>query len=221
MQFSGEGPLQRLVPTARRWIFLAALAAIFSGASRQPAVADNASVLVQMLHVNPVQSPEGPIETVQGCLNNPVCNNLLQIAASYAGVPPQAVRFAGYAAAPFRHAGEESRFSYSAPPGFTLCRVDIRTKSVVPASGDRSTHFSISANRGGISIYTWTPRGKWGAGRSWYDGYVTLLSVPTQLVGRMRLCGLNLGPVSWACRGTAGAKGLPGCGRMQLGDIVW
>lgn len=94
--------------------------------------AGNSSVQVQILHVNTVKWPEGPLETVQGCLNNSMCNNLLQVAASYAGVPPQALRFAGYAAALFKHSGEESRFSYSAPPGFTLCRVDIRTTSIVP-----------------------------------------------------------------------------------------
>lgn len=178
-------------------------------------------IQVKILHVNPVRSPQGPIETVAACLDNTVCGGLLRAAAGSVGVPPQAMRFAGLVGAIINRlpGSEESRYSFTISPGYTLCRVDIRTQSIVPASGERSTHFSISAHARGISIYTWTPERRWGQGRSWYDGYVTLLSVP--MVPRMRFCGLNLGKVSWACRGVSGAKGLPGCHRMWLGDLKW
>jgi hypothetical protein len=180
-------------------------------------------VQVQILHINPVKSPQGPIETIAACLDNWICGQLVRAAASYAGVPPQAMRFAGFVSAIVNKlpGSEESRYSHRVSPGYTLCRVDIKTTSIVPASGERSSHFSITAHASGISIYIWTPERRWLQGRSWYDGYVTLVSVPTHMVPRMRFCGLSLGKVNWACRGTSGAKGLPGCHQMWLGDISW
>jgi hypothetical protein len=86
---------------------------------------------------------------------------------------------------------------------------------VVPASGNRASLFSITARSSSIAIYTWTPIKGFGQGRSWYDGYVSVVFAP---VGdSVASCSVTENPRNYSCRGAHGVnKGLQACGRASL-----
>jgi hypothetical protein len=105
--------------------------------------------------------------------------------------------------------------------GYKVCHVQVRTVSVVPASGDRASLFSLTATSNGVSIYTWTPRQKTGQGRSWYDGYVAITFVKASLYPQYLTAGKctipATGKKAYACRGAKGVnKGLKACGSAAL-----
>jgi hypothetical protein len=117
--------------------------------------------------------------------------------------------------------GEETRYAIPALGGRKVCRVQVRTTSVVPATGDRASLFSLSAIRSGVAIYTWTPRQGIGAGRTWWDGMVFVAHVKDALAdeyARSGRCSVPEAPsAAYQCRGSSGVNhGLAACGAKDL-----
>jgi hypothetical protein len=191
--------------------FLTALVLI--GASQTIA---QSTAIVQVFHINPKREARTPWNEMSNCLKDTVCSQLVSIAASQIGVPPNAVRLASVAAqvsAPPR--SEETRYSIAPPSGYFVCRAYVRTQSVVPATGDRASVFSLTANRSGIAIYTWTPRRGIGKGRSWYDGFVTVVFEASG--SSSANCSVTEQGQNYGCRGARGVnKGQPACSSAQL-----
>lgn len=179
---------------------------------------------VAVFHVNPVQQPHDFLSTARQCMNNAACNAALQYAATSVGLPPDVLKYAGYinAIASNNHGDESHYFRLIPPQGHSICGVTISTTSIVPFSGERSARFSITPSSKEVNIGIWLPVRKLGQGRSWYDGNISVLSIPDSQISRVRSCGIaqSSNVQEWVCRGGNGAKGRPGCGsNKQLGSF--
>jgi hypothetical protein len=172
--------------------------------------------LLGVYHINPVRHPKTIGDVVSECLNHSVCNAVFSSAASSAGLPPDALRMARAAAfvkLNFNSDSEDTNYRITPPPGYRVCSVHINTQSVVPASGDRASLFSLVAKPHEVAIYTWTPIRGFGRGKAFYDGFV---SVTFAAVHAPVLCSIN-GDRRYACRGATGVnKGLPACSAANL-----
>ena len=174
---------------------------------------------VGIYHVNPVRKPKTVLDAVQDCLNDSVCSQLASMAAAQIGISPTAIKVAKAAAfvsdAAQHPESEETHYSITPPPGYRVCRVNIRTHSVNPPEGDRASVFSITAESSGIAIYTWTPKQRAGGGRSWYDGHLTVTFVPGATPAEV--CSVTGSKYNYGCRGGKGTnKGLPACSTVDL-----
>jgi len=174
---------------------------------------------VGVYHIDVVREPKGVADTVADCLRDNVCSTVLSVAASQVGIPPNAMRFARTAVvvsdALQNPTSEETHSSIKPPPGLRVCRVNIRTLSVVPAAGDRASVFSLTATSPEIAIYTWTPIQSLGQGRAWYDGYVTVTFVPVNTPAER--CSVTDTRYNYGCRGGQGVnQGLPACSTVDM-----
>lgn len=188
-----------------------------------PAPRPGVQPVVTIFHLNPVQQPHDALSVIQQCFNDRICNAALGAAASSLGIPPNYVRFAGFISGIANQApGDESSYFYLGPPdGHTICQVDIRTTSIVPFSGDRSARYEITVEPKNVKVGVWLPKQGAGKGRSWYDGTLSVVSVPDNALHSVRSCGVKSAPspVRWVCRGGQGAHGNPPCGSMRLGNF--
>jgi hypothetical protein len=188
--------------------------------SNHPARGD---VVVTTHHINPVRDARTPWDEANNCLRDSTCSAAIKAIAAELGVPTEVIGLVGAGVAfTAKQEGEETRYSIPATIGRKVCRVLIRTTSVVPASGDRASLFSLSAIQSGVSIYTWTPRQGIGQGRSWYDGVVFIAHINAELADQYMKSGKCTVPQSgtaaaYQCRGASGVNhGLPGCGSKEL-----
>ncbi len=151
-----------------------------------------------------------------------LCASAVKAIAVEVGLPPETIDVAIAGAFTATQQGEETRYRISPVTGYRICHVKVRTTSVVPATGDRASLFSISATRTGVGIYTWTPRRGIGSGRSWYDGYVFVTHVRADLADQYAKSGNcsvpeNSPPVAYQCRGASGVNnGLASRGSKDL-----
>jgi hypothetical protein len=103
----------------------------------------------RVFHINPVRDAKSPFDTIQDCLNNNVCSTLLSAAAAYVGVPPNALSMLKAGAyvynAVSQPGSEETKYHIQPPPDYKICRVDVRTLSVLPNTGDRASLLSLTA----------------------------------------------------------------------------
>jgi hypothetical protein len=132
---------------------------------------------VSVYRVNSVRNAITLGEKFKECLKDKACNGALKAAVTYFGGDASAVDLAAKSPEQ-RKEREESKYNFLPPIGYSLCKAQIRTISVVPADGPRGSFAGFRVWKAGISVYTWTPRLPLGRGRSWYDGTLTLLSVP-------------------------------------------
>lgn len=174
-------------------------------------------------HINPVRDARTPWDEVQNCLRDTACAAAVNALAAQVGIPPNAIRLVNAGAAfTAKQDGEETRYSMPALPGRKICRVQIRTTSVVPATGDRASLFSLSATPAAVGIYTWTPRQGIGAGRSWYDGMIYVGHVKAELADEYTKAGKctvppSGKPAAYECRGASGVNhGLAACSSKDL-----
>src|SRR5690606_11684978 len=183
--------------------------ALMGGAATLPAASKE---VVQIYHINPKRNARTPLDEMANCLRDRVCYEVTSAAAAHFGVPPNALRVAKAAAILARAKGEETRYQITPPPGYKVCRVNIRTKSVVPANGDRASLFSLAAKPTGVHVYTWTPRRGLFKGRSWYDGYVTVYYSHVS-----RNCSVDKKGKRYLCRGNGRNRhGHQECGTADL-----
>ena len=180
-------------------------------------------VVITTHHINPVRDARTPWDEAQNCLRDTACAAAVNGIAAQVGVPANAIRLVNAGAAfTAKQEGEETRYSIPALSGRKVCRVQVRTTSVVPATGDRASLFSISASPATVGIYTWTPRQGIGAGRSWYDGVVYVAHVKAELAddySKSGKCSVpQTGqPAAYQCRGASGVNhGLAACGSKDL-----
>lgn len=202
------------------------LASILSWASLYAGTASaqqSDDIVVTAHHINPVRDARTPWDEIQNCYRDRICTIALNGIAAQFGIPPNAMRLVnGAAIMSARPQGEETRYSISALSGRKICQVQVRTTSVVPATGDRASLFSITATQPSVAIYTWTPRQGIGQGRSWYDGVVFVVQVRAELSDQYAASGKCTVPQSgtsanYQCRGSSGVNhGLAACGSKNL-----
>ena len=179
-------------------------------------------VVVSSHHIDVVRDAKNPGDVVKQCLDDPGCAVLANTIAAQIGIPGNAVRVISLGAAYTAKAeGEETRYTIPAAPGRKVCSVKVRTTSVVPATGDRASLFSISARPEQVGIYTWTPVQGMGQGRSWYEGDVVITHVKNSLHAEYLKggkCTVQPGATSsYDCRGASGVNnGKPACGSKDL-----
>ncbi|MDE5461535.1 MULTISPECIES: hypothetical protein [unclassified Bradyrhizobium] len=174
-------------------------------------------------HINAVRDARTPWNEIQNCMRDAACAAAVNGIGAQVGIPSNAIRLVGAGAAfTARPEGEETHYSIPALDGRKICRVQVRTTSVVPATGDRASLFSLSAAPAAVAIYTWTPRRGIGGGRSWYDGMVFVAHVKAGLAddySKSGKCSVpQTGqPAAYACRGASGVNhGLAACGSKDL-----
>lgn len=195
------------------------LASLMATASAQ----QSDEVVITTHHINPVRNARTPWDEVQNCLRDTACATAVNGLAAQLGIPANAIRLVNAGAAFTAKAeGEETHYSIAALTGRKICRVQVRTTSVVPATGDRASLFSITAAQPAVAIYTWTPRRGIGQGRSWYDGMVFVAHIKSELADeyvRSGKCTVPQSgkPAAYQCRGATGVNhGLPACGSKDL-----
>lgn len=154
-----------------------AMLAIVMGSQLSIAASPLEGAVAHAYRINPVRQARNLGDTVQECLNNSVCKTAIKAVVIYFGGDPNNVEIASMIVGS-RKAGEESWYSFLPPKNYAICKVFVRTISVVPASGPRGTYAGFRAFKDKFSIYTWTPRRGHFKGRSWYDGTVTIVAVP-------------------------------------------
>jgi hypothetical protein len=198
----------------------AATAQTLQASSKDPAGSD---VVVTTHHINPLRDARTPLDELKNCLRDTACAAAVNGIAAQVGIPAEAIGVVNAGAAfTAKQEGEETRYSIPALSGRKICRVQIRTTSVVPSTGDRASLFSLSATQPGVAIYTWTPRQGIGEGRSWYDGNVFVAHVKIELADEYAQSGKctvpeSGTPAAYQCRGASGVNnGLAACGSKDL-----
>jgi hypothetical protein len=205
--------------TVARAVFAAMVALAGSSAMAGDPEPD---IVVTAHHIDAVRDARTPWDELQNCLRDPACAGAVDAIATQIGIPAGTVGVGGAGSAfTAKQDGEETRYSIPALTGRKVCRVQIRTTSVVPATGDRASLFSLSALRSGVAIYTWTPRQGIGAGRSWWDGTVFVAHVKDGLADEYASSGRCTVPeapaAAYQCRGASGVNhGLASCGSKDL-----
>jgi len=181
------------------------------------------NIVITTHHINPVRDARTPWDEVENCLRDTACEVAVKAIAAEVGIPPEAIGLANAGAAfTASQQGEETRYWIPALSGRKVCRVQIQTTSVVPATGDRASLFSLSATHPGVAVYTWMPRRGIGGGRSWYDGNVFVAHVKAELADQYAKSGKcsvpeNGPPAAYQCRGANGVNhGLAACGSKEL-----
>lgn len=185
--------------------------------------ADDQDIVITTHRINPVRDARTPWDEIKNCLRDTACAAAVNVIASEIGIPANAVRLVSAGAAfSAKTEGEETRYPLSALSGRKICRVHVQTTSVVPATGDRASLFSITATPANVGIYTWTPRQGISAGRSWYDGNVFVAHVKAELADEYTKAGKctvpqAANPTSYECWGATGINhGLAACGSKDL-----
>jgi len=121
-----------------RLYFAVALTWLFGALA--PAYADD--LTVRTLHLDRVRDPKSGAQTIQECLNNPLCNSAVSAAASAMGIPPNALKVASavgkVASAGGSKADDEMKFDWWAPDGYQSCKLSIDVISTVPADSSGS-----------------------------------------------------------------------------------
>jgi hypothetical protein len=161
---------------------------------------------ITVFHIDRVRGAKTPWQTVTDCMKDDVCSAIASLAATQLGVPPNVMRMARVAAVVVAQGSdsEETRSTITPPQGYRVCRVNIRTLSVVPGTGDRASYLSVTAQPSSIGVYTWTPHLGVGKGRSWWEGYVTVTFVPTATP--TGVCSITEA-YHYSCRGASGFNG--------------
>jgi len=166
--------------------------------------------------VDQTMSPKSLTETALDCVKNAACKAALDSLAAMWGIESSLVSSLA-ASITTEKKGEESWVGIKLPTGYEYCRSAIRTVSVVPATGDRASYMGVSADKPGLSVYTWTPKRHVGEGRSWVEADFVVTGVKTAAAQKYResgKCNANALPRTVVqCRGAAGVnKGLNHCG---------
>lgn len=183
-------------------------------------------LIVTAFHLDRVREPKSLGDTVQECLNNPICKSAMSTAATAMGVPPNAVRFFSAAASVAHVAGgsgdDEQKFDWWAPGGYQLCRLSIDVISTVPADASGSL-LDVSFEQNKNHIVTYVPIQSFGRGRAWVEADLVATYVTDAAAGARRADGtcrpLNHGnPSPWVyrCRGTGGDnQGREACASLR------
>jgi hypothetical protein len=144
---------------------------------------------VNVYHFNPVMQQRDIVQRFVECTQNDICQTALNAVTSYIGIPPEAVQaatsFATNGTSP--PGSEETRLGINPPAGQSICALVVHPISVVPLDGDRATLFSLGVNPQHLDLMTWTPYRT--QGRSWWDGTITVISIPDASVPQVRFCG--------------------------------
>lgn len=183
-------------------------------------------LFVKAFHLDRVREPKSLGDTIQECLNNPICKNAISAAATSMGVPPNAVRFASAIASVAPAGGgsgdDEQKFDWWAPSGYQLCRLSIDVVSTVPAD-DSGSLLDVSFEQNKNHIVTYVPIQSFGQGRAWVEADFVATYVTDAAADQRRTDGtcrpLNQGnPPPWVyrCRGTGGdGQGRKACGSLR------
>jgi hypothetical protein len=182
---------------------------------------DDPNVIVTTHHINPVRDARTPWDEVANCLRDAACAAIVNTFAGELGVSPQAIGMVKVGVAfSAQQNGEETRYAIAPVKSYKICRVEIRTASVVPATGDCASLFSITATPDAVNIYTWTPKQGIGEGRSWYDGVVAVAHAQETGFAALQSqgkCTVSPKDSQYQCRGASGVNhGLAACGSKAL-----
>ncbi len=185
---------------------------LLTGLGAHSALAQQADdVVITSHHINPVRDARTPWSELRNCLQDAACAAAVNAISAQVGIPANAMRLVSAGAAfTAKPEGEETRYAIAALAGRRICRVHVRTTSVVPAIGNRASLFSLTATRSDVALYTWTPRLGVGKGRSWYDGIVLVAHVPSEKADAYVASGKcsipESPPAAYACRGSSGVN---------------
>lgn len=183
-------------------------------------------LVVRAFHLDKVREPKSLANTLQECLNNPICKNAISAAATAMGVPPNAVKFASAVTTVAHVAGgtgdDEQKFDWWAPSGYQLCRLSIDVVSTVPADSSGAL-LDVSFEQNKNHVVTYVPIQSLGRGRAWVEANMVATYVSDAAANARRNDGtcapLNQGtPPPWVyrCRGTVGDdQGRGPCGSLR------
>lgn len=193
-----------------------------SNAGAHAQQADDDDIVVTVRRINPVRDANTPLEEIRNCLLDGMCGTAAIIIANKIRIPANAVRAAVIAVLTTKPESEETHYALPALSGRKICRVQVQTTSVVPATGDRATRFSITATPDIVDISTSTPRQRISTRRAWYDGNVFVAQVKAELSEEYTKAGrcdlpLTGNPVGYECQGATGVNhGLAACSSKDL-----
>jgi hypothetical protein len=166
--------------------------------------------------VDQTMNPKSVTETALECVKNAACKAALDAGAAMWGIEGSLVTSLA-ATITTEKKGEESWVGITLPTGYEYCRSAIRTVSVVPATGNRASYMGVSADKPGLSVYTWTPKRNITEGRTWIEADFVVTGVKTDVAQKYResgKCNANALPRTVvACRGASGVNnGVNHCG---------
>lgn len=183
-------------------------------------------LIVAAFHLDRVREPKSLGDTVQECLNNPICNRAISAAATSMGIPPNTIRLAsavmGIARIGGANGDDEQKFDWWAPQGYQLCRLSIDVISTVPAHPSGAL-LDVSFEQNKNHIVTYVPIQQLGGGNAWLEANLAATYVNDAAADTRRADGtcrpLNQGnPPPWVyrCRGTGGDnQGREACGSLR------
>lgn len=140
-------------------------------------------------HINPVVQPQSVADAVRDCRDSAVCTQMVDAAASaFFGAQPGSVDRAfsqtrmleqlGFSIFSQKQ-GEDHHFRFFAGGGFRVCHVYLGNISIAPFSSDRSPQFATTLYLDRVDVTVNVPSQSTFKGRSWYDGVVSILYVPS------------------------------------------
>lgn len=188
------------------------------GVTRQPV---SVAPQVNVYHLNPVMQQRSVMDRFVECTKDKLCNTVIGAIATSAGVPSGALQAATFFATQgsTKPGSEETTFSFEPPLGHSICSIEVTPISLVPLGGDRATSFSMVATPQLVNILVWTPYDT--ASRTWWDGTITVVSIPTALISKVRFCGIVAAQkVVYVCRGDGRNKhGQQACRTQDFGGL--
>lgn len=170
-----------------------------------PGAAQQPGLLVSATHLDQTMDPQQVGDVLADCLNNESCNQALKAAATYAGVPGEAVTVASVVAATYQRAGETGEYGWDPHPGYSFCRVLLKNIAINPPSGERAPYVLLDSKPTHVRIQAWTPMSHIGGGRTWVEGDLIMTEIPAYRYARAQqqgVCTLPPGGQSNACRGS-------------------
>lgn len=188
-----------------------------------PAYAND--LIVGTFHLDRVRHPKDGPQTIQECLNNPICNSAVSAAAIAMGVSPNTLKVFSAAAKIFplgNEGDDEMKFDWWAPDGYQLCKLSIDVVSTVPA-GQSGSLLDVSFEQRKNHIVTYVPIQNFGGGKAWVEANMVATYVSDSSADAHRANGTcqgfnqgSLPPWVYRCRGRVGDnQGRQPCGSLR------
>lgn len=153
---------------------------------------------VAQMRVDSVRQPHG----LEWYLQSREAEGILSSVAGYMGVNPAYVKLALEVLPTASVSGEETNYGLPVPDGYVFCAVRVAVNSLNPGSGDRASVIGVSASENMIAVYTWTPVGHLGEGRSWAEADVQVTGIRPSYLQEFREKGVCKAPGEvLSCRG--------------------
>lgn len=136
----------------------------------------NANYTQQVVRLNPKRDPGKPAYTVADCFVNENCLPWLTQTVLQVGGNPALLRDATQEPQP-DVSGDQSVYRFEASAGESFCKLVLHRPSVAPTFGAFAPELKFSASKKVILATVRLPTGDGAPKRTWFDGFLVLLSV--------------------------------------------